>query len=187
MTHIVDRRSSASSDRHARMAAWMSGITLAGIVFAIAGTLWVWTDRHLVETLLAPHVGLAGRPLAVTPMVQLAGLALSAPPLGLLIYLLMQAQAVFRGFASGLRFTDLVAVRVARIGWILIAKGCLMPLWRAAAGVVLTIGNPEGQRFLAIGISMDDVLWGIVGALLIAIGWTLREAARIAEENASFI
>ncbi len=187
MTEIVDHRRAHPADRHSRLALWMSGITLGGIVCAVAATLWVWTDRQLVEGLLAPYLGLAGRPLTVTPGVQLAGLALSAPPLALLIYLLMQARSVFRGFASGLRFTDLVAIRIARIGWILVAKGCLMPFWRAAAGVVLTLGNPQGQRFLAIGISVDDILWAIVGALLIAIGWTLREAARIAEENASFI
>lgn len=187
MTHIVDRRNPLPKDRHARLAGWMSTVTVAGGLFAVGGTLWVWTDPRLVGELLAPHVGLVGRPIAVTPTVQLAGLALSAPPLALLIYLLMQARAVFQGFATGMRFTDLVADRIARIGWILAAKGCFMPAWRAAAGVVLTLGNPPGQRILAISISMDDVLWGIVGALLVAIGWTLREAARIAEENARFI
>lgn len=187
MTHIVAQRPPVRNDRHSRLAAWMSAITVGGAVFAVAATFWVWTDKQLVEGLLAPHIGLAGKPIAVTPAVQLTGLALSAPPLALLIYLLMQARAVFRGFADGLRFTDLVAGRVARIGWILIAKGCLMPLWRAAAGVVLTLGNDQGQRFLVLGIGMDDVLSAIVGALLVAIGWTLREAARIAEENASFV
>lgn len=165
----------------------MSGVTLAGIVVAVAGTFWIWTDRQLVATLVAPHVGLAAQPVTVTPMVQLAGLALSAPPLALLVYLLLQARAVFRGFAGGLRFTDLVAARVARIGWILVAKGMLMPLWRAGASIALTLANPSGQRMVALGISMDDILWAIVGVLLVAIGWTLAEAARIAEENASFV
>lgn len=187
MTHIVDRRPAGVDTRHSRLAAWMSGITLAGIVMAVAGTFWVWTDKQLVASLLAPHFGLAGHPITVTPTVQLSGLALSAPPVALLVYLLLQARAVFEGFATGQRFTDLVAIRVARIGWILIAKGVLMPLWRAAAGVILTFSNPSGQKILAITIGLDDVLWGIVGALLVAIGWTLREGARIAEENASFV
>lgn len=187
MTHIIDNRMPADDVRQSRLARWMSAITLAGIVVAVVTTFWVWTDRTLVETLLAPHLGLAGHPVMVTPAVQFAGLALSAPALALLIYLLLQARAVFRGFAVGMRFTDLVAVRVSRIGWILVAKGVLMPFWRAAAGVVLTFSNPAGQKVLAIGISMDDILWAIVGALLVAIGWTLREAARIAEEHASFV
>lgn len=187
MTQIVDHHPDRAGARHSRLASWMSGITLAGIVVAIAGTFWIWTDRHLVETLVAAHLGLAARPVSVTPMVQLAGIALSAPPLALLVYLLLQARAVFRGFAGGLRFTDLVALRVARIGWILIAKGLLMPFWRAGASVLLTIANPAGQRMVALGFSMDDILWAIVGTLLVAIGWTLAEAARIAEENASFV
>ncbi|QCK88095.1 DUF2975 domain-containing protein [Phreatobacter aquaticus] len=186
MTHAVVP-SDISEAHQSRLARFMTQVTLAGIVFAVAGTLWVWTDRALVETLLAPQFGLAGRAVSVTPMVQLAGLALSAPPLALLIYMLLQARAVFRGFAVGMRFTDLVATRVSRIGLILVAKGLLAPLWRAAAGVVLTLGNPPGQKILVIAISSDDVLWAIVGALLVAIGWTLREAARIAEEHASFV
>jgi hypothetical protein len=186
VTHIIDRRT-ADDTRQSRLAGWMSGVTLAGIVVAVAGTFWIWTDRKLVETLLAPHLGLAGHPVTVTPSVQLIGLALSAPALGLLIYLLLQARAVFRGFATGMRFTDLVAIRVSRIGWILVAKGLLMPFWRAVASVVLTYSNPSGQKALALVFSMDDILWAIVGALLVAIGWTLREAARIAEEHASFV
>jgi hypothetical protein len=187
VTQIIDRRPQDTGAKHVRLARVMSAVALAGIVFAVAGTFWIWTDRSLVEKLIAPHLGLSWHPVTVTPTIQLVGLALSAPPLALLVYLLMQARAVFKGFAVGVRFTDLVAVRVSRIGLILIAKGVLMPLWRAAAGVALTIANPSGQRILAISISMDDILWAIVGALLVAIGWTLREAARIAEENASFI
>lgn len=186
MTHLA-ARSKASDVHQARIAKAMANVTLAGILFAVGGTVWVWTDQALIARLLAPQFGLAGHAVTITPQVQLAGLALSAPPLGLLIYMLLQARAVFSGFAVGMRFTDLVATRVWRIGLILVVKGVLGPLWRAAAGVVLTLGNPPGQKILAISISSDDVLWAIVGALLVAIGWTLREAARIAEEHASFV
>ncbi|MFX5680498.1 hypothetical protein ABTE28_20600, partial [Acinetobacter baumannii] len=59
--------------------------------------------------------------------------------------------------------------------------------WRAAASLILTLANPSGQRAIALNIGLDDILWAIVGGLLVAIAWTLREAARIAEENASFV
>lgn len=191
MTHIIDRRDVAdlarSAARRARWARIMSGATLAGIAIAVIGTLWVWTDQHLVRTILAPQFGLAGQPVTVTPMVQLTGIALSVPPIALLTYLLLQARAVFSGFAHGVTIGDLVAVRVRRIGWILVIKGLLTPFWRAAASVILTLANPSGHRAIALNIGLDDILWAIVGGLLVAIGWTLREAARIAEENASFV
>ncbi|QCI63027.1 DUF2975 domain-containing protein [Phreatobacter stygius] len=191
MTHIVDNRNIAGlraiADRRARWARIMSGATLVCMAIAVVGSLWVWLDPELVRGILAPHIGLAGHPVAVTPAVQLAGIALSAPPLALLIYLLLQARAVFSGFATGISFSDLVATRVRRIGLILVIKGLLSPLWRAAAGVILTLANPQGQKVIAITIGLDDILWAIVGGLLVAIGWTLGEAARIAEENASFV
>ncbi|MFX5603081.1 hypothetical protein ABTD90_21270, partial [Acinetobacter baumannii] len=80
---------------------------------------------HLVRTILAPHFGLAGQPVTVTPTIQLTGIALSVPPLALLTYLLLQARAVFSGVAHGVTIGDLVAVRVRRIGWILVVKGLL--------------------------------------------------------------
>lgn len=189
MTHIIDRGTGRHSmaDRRARWARILSGATLAAMVIAVAGSLWIWLDPELVRRVLAPRIGLASHPVTVTPAIQALGIAVSAPPLALLVYLLMQARAVFAGFTAGISFSDLVAVRVWRIGLILVLKGLISPFWRAGAGALLTIANPGGQRVIVLEIGIDDILWAIVGGLLIAIGWTLREAARIAEENASFV
>jgi hypothetical protein len=187
VTHIVDNRPAGVTDRRVRWARIMSGSTIAGMVMAVAGTVWIWMDPDLVRTILTPTLGIAGHPVTVTPGVQIIGLALSAPPLALLIYLLLQARAVFTGFIAGHVITDLAANRVWRIGMILVAKGLLVPFWRAAATVLVTINNTAGHKIVSLSLNLDDVLWAIVGGLLVAIGWTLREAARIAEENASFV
>ena len=189
VTHVIDRGAGrrSTAERRIRWAHILSTATLVVMAIAVAGSLWIWLDPELVRRVLAPRIGLAGHPVTVTPGIQALGIALSAPPLALLIYLLMQARAVFAGFTTGISFSDLVAVRVWRIGAILVVKGLLSPFWRAGAGALLTIANPSGQRVIVLEIGIDDMLWAIVGGLLVAIGWTLREAARIAEENAGFV
>ncbi|MFJ6324916.1 MULTISPECIES: hypothetical protein [unclassified Rhizobium] len=187
MTHIIDHPPPGVTDRRRRWARIMSGSTVAGMVFTVAAMIWIWIDKSTVQTMLAPYLGIAGSPVTVTLATQLMGLALSAPPAALLVYLLLQARAIFTGFIAGRAITDIAAARVWRIGMILIAKGLLLPFWRMAASVLITFGNPPGQRLAALTISLDDILWAIVGGLLVAIGWTLREAARIADENANFV
>ena len=53
--------------------------------------------------------------------------------------------------------------------------------------VVLTLGNPPGQRQLVIGLSWDDYLAVLLAVVLIAIATVMAEAVRVAEENEGFV
>ena len=51
----------------------------------------------------------------------------------------------------------------------------------------MTVGNPPGERMMTIAFSINDYFALIVGGVLFAAATVMREAARIAEENASFV
>jgi hypothetical protein len=53
--------------------------------------------------------------------------------------------------------------------------------------LLLTWGNPPGQRQLLIGISWDEYLSALLAGLLIAVAWAMPEAGRIEQDNAGFV
>lgn len=63
----------------------------------------------------------------------------------------------------------------------------LLPLTRGLMTVALSLGNPPGQRSLAIGIQWDDCLHILFGAVLLTIARVMAEAQRLADDNAGFV
>ena len=57
----------------------------------------------------------------------------------------------------------------------------------AALSVAVSLTNETGERMHAITFSLHDYYALIIGGVLFAAATVMREAARIAAENASFI
>lgn len=138
-------------------------------------------DAHLVEALAASQQA------ALTPATRLAALALAAIPLCLALLGFVVVQRLFRGFATGDILTPESGRRLRRIGIIVTALGPVAIVIRSIASVVVSLPNPPGERVLAVGFGSNDVTAIIAGMLLIVLGWTLEEAARVADENRQFV
>ena len=63
----------------------------------------------------------------------------------------------------------------------------LRPLTTTLLGIVLTMGNPPGQRIVSIGLSIDDYMIAAFGGLILAIGQVMVEAKRLADENRQIV
>jgi hypothetical protein len=173
-----------------RVSRIMSGITLVPIValfvvpvlaVALAFLDPATLDAHLVEALSASQQE------ALTPATRLAALALAAIPLCLALLGFFAVQRLFNGFASGDILTPESGRRLKRIGLIVTALGPVTIVIRSIASVVVSLPNPPGERVLAVGFGSNDVTAIIAGMLLIVLGWTLEEAARVADENRQFV
>lgn len=138
-------------------------------------------DAHLVEALAASQQA------ALTPATRLAALALAAIPLCLVLLGFVVVQRLFHGFATGDILTPESGRRLRRIGIIVTALGPVAIVIRSIASVVVSLPNPPGERVLAVGFGSNDVTAIIAGMLLIVLGWTLEEAARVADENRQFV
>ena len=103
------------------------------------------------------------------------------------LYALWQLWRLFAEYGAGRVFGREAQSRLKRFAWALLAAALLAPLVRAAMSVVLTLGNPPGQRQLVIGLSWDDYLAVLLAAVLIAIATVMAEAVRVAEENEGFV
>ena len=166
------------SDRLRRLSKVMAMLTTLGmLLIAIAMVLVFlipdWT-RNLLLARLAP-----GR--------LIAGAAITAVPVGVLLFGLWQVRALFLNFAEGHVFTLASARRLRDFAGAVLAQAILGPLSATALMLAFTFNNPPGSRQLVITLSVHDYLALIVGGVLLAVAWIMVEATRIADENASFV
>ncbi|MBO6625483.1 DUF2975 domain-containing protein [Boseongicola sp. H5] len=108
---------------------------------------------------------------------------------GLLLtfYVLWQMRGLFAYYKSGETLTARCAGQILRIGKGLVAIGVIGILSNTLIVLILTWGNPVGQRVLSVGFNDGDVGFILAGGLIVVIGWVMREAALVAEENRGFI
>ncbi|KAF1069124.1 hypothetical protein [Variovorax sp.] len=74
-----------------------------------------------------------------------------------------------------------------RFAWAVLLLSLLLPLARGLMTVAQSLGNPPGQRFLALSFSWFDGLHILFGAVLVAIARVMVEARRLADDNAGFV
>ena len=176
------------SDRLRRFSKAMAMLTMLGIVLIAVAMILVflipdWT-RNL---LLAARLGQAGHDLSLSPGRLIAGAAITAVPVGVLLFGLWQVRALFLNFANGHVFT-LASARLLRdFAGSVLAQAILGPISSTALMLAFTLNNPPGSRQLVISLSVHDYLALIVGGVLLAVAWVMVEATRIADENASFV
>ena len=174
-------------ERIERIALWMRRVIPIAAIAAVLGTVALWLNPAWIRATVPGQVGIPATALALSPLAQLGGFLVSALPLAILVVSLIEAQTLFGRFAQGDVFSTGNAGRLRRVALCIVALAVARPLVRALLGVVLTVGNPPGQRLLAITVSSDDLFIGLAGVLLLAVAWVMVEGARLADENASFV
>jgi len=192
----------ANSDRLRGFSNAMVIVTTLGIVLIAGLTILVfaglmilmfflpdWTSNlsNWTSNLLLARMGEAGRDLALTPRSVATAAAVTAVPVGVLLYGLWQARALFVDFASGRVFTLTSARHLRNFAASVLAQAILGPVSSTALLLAFTFDNPPGRRQLAIALSTNDYLALIIGGVLLAVAWVMVEATRIADEHASFV
>lgn len=170
----------------ARVVLVVRALCVLGVLTLVAVPLWFWLSPEQVLALGPQMAGVSGR-IVVNDRVRALGAAVSLLPIGIGLYALWQLWRLFAEYGAGRVFGRAALLRLRRFAWALLAAALLAPLVRGAMSVVLTMGNPPGQRQLAIGFSWDDYLAVLLAVVLIAIATVMAEAVRVAEENESFI
>jgi hypothetical protein len=163
---------------------WLAGI---GIILVIALTILALALSDWTRNLLLARLGQTGAALSLTPGSRLVAGAIVAVPVGVMVFGLWHVRALFREFAAGHVFTESAARHLQIFGATVLAQAPLGPLTSIALSIGLTIANPPGQRMLAVSFSIHDYYALIVGGVLFAAASVMREAARLADENASFV
>jgi hypothetical protein len=152
-----------------------------------AAMIAVFLIPDWTRNLLLARLGQAGQGLSLSPGHLIAAAAITAVPVGVLLFGLWQVRALFLKFADGQVFTLASARLLRNFAGSVLAQAILGPLSSTALMLAFTLNDPPGTRQLVITLSSHDYLALIVGGVLLAVSWVMVEATRIADENASFV
>lgn len=174
-------------DRLIRLSRAMTWLTSGGIaLIAILSLAGVSLPGWMRNIALA-KLGAAGASLPITPPGQaLAAIAL-AVPVGVMLYGLFAVRRMFAAFARGEVFSAYTAHQLQIFAASVLLQSPLGPLTSAGLSAALSVGNPPGERAIMIAFSINDYFALIIGCVLFAAATIMREGARIADENASFV
>lgn len=178
--------SSQVARRLGRVVLVVRALCVLGVLTLLMVPVWFWLSPENVRALGPQMAGLSAE-IAVDDRARALGAAVSLLPVGVGLYALWQLWRLFAEYGAGRVFGREAQSRLKRFAWALLAAALLAPLVRAAMSVVLTLGNPPGQRQLVIGLSWDDYLAVLLAVVLIAIATVMAEAVRVAEENEGFV
>jgi hypothetical protein len=107
--------------------------------------------------------------------------------LGLLCWALWTAKGLFENFARGQVLEAKTGEDLRLIGGLIAAYALLTPLKGSLISIAVTMGNPPGQRMLAVALGTDELILGVLGVLILVLGHVMAEAARIADDNRQIV
>lgn len=168
-----------------RVLAVVSTVGIVGIP-VIAGLLWTLI---YLDGLVATIPALAGltTPETISRPARFVGFIGTMLPAAAVMVGLLYLRRLFNAYAAGEIFTARNATRICGFAWSVIAMGLLRPVGGILTSVAVTLDNPPGQRSLAITFGSPEVNILFVGSVVLVIGWVMREAAKLADENAAFV
>jgi DUF2975 family protein len=173
--------------RLARVSRGLEIITDIGIALVIVLMVACFLIPDWSRNLLLAKLGQAGALLPVTPAARLAAAGVVTVPVAVMIYGLIAVRALFREFAQGHVFTARAARHLQVFGATVLAQAPLGPLTSAGLSVAVSMTLESGPPMHAITFAIHDYYALIVGGALFAIASVMREAARLADENAGFV
>ncbi|WP_052341066.1 DUF2975 domain-containing protein [Salinarimonas rosea] len=173
--------------RIAKVSATMAVLTIVVAALQVVAYVAIFLHPDGLAELAAREVLPPGAAFTLTPASIAAGFVTGAIPVALSLYGLWHAHALFRGWRDGPIFTEASGRRLVRMGAALALMPAAALVSSGLTSLVLTLGNPPGQRTVQIAVSDDPIVMAIAGGLLVVVGWVMAEAARLAEENEAFV
>lgn len=126
-------------------------------------------------------------PETLTAAQRVAAAAVTLVPAGAMAWLLGLLYRMFAGFARGEVFCAASSERLRRVARALAVLFGAGLVYRPAIVLVLTLGNPPGQRVLSLGLSAGDCAALLLAAVAGMLAWVFAEAARLRDENAEIV
>lgn len=117
----------------------------------------------------------------------LAGFAVSGGLTAILVYGLYQLWHLLGHYRHGQVFSRRATARLHRFARAILLYAILSIPAQTLLVLALTISNPVGEREISIGISGFEVGMLVLGFAFLIISWVMREATRMAEDNAQIV
>ncbi len=166
---------------------WMAASCALLMLILPLGLAWYWASSGVDA--LAAHANLPS--LAVRaplqPWQRWAAALVTAVALAPMLAGLWQARSCFALFARGQVFTRQAVRHLVRFAAWALAAALADILAGAVVSVLLTWGNPPGQRHLALGIGSQQLFAVFFAGVVWLMAAVIEDGQAVAEENASFV
>lgn len=162
-------------------------LALIGMVAVLVFAVAFWTDPDWIRKVASEQWRMSGKTLQLDGMSRLMAGVASAPSFALAIWALWQLWLLFGWYGRGEIFHPRAIHHLRRFGQAVVAMAPVMPLCDTLTVIALTWGNPPGQRLLMFNIGSEHYTHLLLGLVFLAIGQVMREAQRMARENAEFV
>ena len=179
--------SPASLQRMRRISIAVQLMAYAGMALLLVGPAVIWAQPDLVRSLVVPQLGLGHRPVALDREALVGGFLAGLTSAAFYAYALWLTARLFGAFGRGDVFSPENVDRLRWLGWTLVAATAATPAARALQTAALTLGNPEGHRFVVVQIEPSTLAALLGGGVVVGFASVLREANRIADENRQFV
>jgi len=172
----------ANKERVAQLASWLWWV-VAALIYALPVIYFIivvmlvrapdWPRNVFPEATIEVRPGWVATGLTVA-----LGVVLVLP----LLHMLVGMRSLFGNYRRGDILTEASARHILGIGRALVSLAVLKVVVPPIQLLLLTGGH-------VLSLSLDDnfLVFTLAGGFLVAIGWAMREAAELAEENRGFV
>lgn len=169
-----------------RIARLVRAMSLLAMAAAVAGFVAFWSNAAWVQRVAAKEFAI-GHAVQVDAASRTLAAAGHLPSLLLALLALWQLWRLFGCYQRGEVFSLRAVHHLQRLAQAVVAMAPVLPLSRSLVVLGLTWQNPPGQRILSFHIGSDHYLQLLLGLALLAMAMVMREAQRVADENAGFV
>ncbi|MDX2144704.1 MAG: DUF2975 domain-containing protein [Rhodospirillaceae bacterium] len=165
-------------------------ICVALMVFLPASAVLLWLNFEALGQGMPDRLGIPREydvPLALMPVQIALGLAVMMVPIGIMMFGLWNLRQLFVGFGAGRVFTIENTRFLRMFAWSTLAVIVVQFFANGLLAVVLTLGNPPGQRVLAFSLSTEHIIALFVGFVFVVIARVLEEGRKLADDNATIL
>ena len=162
----------------------MSVLTALTGALAVAVFAAYWLAPELDARLARDYLSGGATPVAQPGL--LAAFVVSALLLVAALWGIWHAFRLFRAFGETAQ-PPTAGRHVRQMGLALAAMPLITVVGAAAVSILLTLDRAAGTRELTVSVGLPDLVIGLTGLVLVAIGFALTDAAAIAEENRQFV
>lgn len=104
------------------------------------------------------------------------------------VAMVLLIRQLFAGIRKGTGiFTQQTAIRLRRVGWVLVMIVPVSAIVDGVAGAILRYWAEPTSIVFGVGFKDGDVYAVILGLMLVALGHIMVDAAHLAEENKAFV
>lgn len=170
-----------------RVSRFMQGVCVAVIGALPLLWLWLWVSFEQWLPAKARQLGMAVDVNALGPGTLSLAFICSLLPVLVLMYGLWRLRQLFGLYRHGCFFAEANAGHLLAFARALVISALLSPVVTAVLSVILTWHNPPGYRALALHFGSGQFATLFVAGVFMIIAWIMREAKKLADDNAEII